>query len=107
VLDGKRWNEAGPLLDKVTAARLQGQVQFLRARLAVRAKARDAESLAIAAADSWLGPATETAVNQEVERADMLALLALFDSKAAKSRFAAVESAPLPEMYIPEGGDSG
>ena len=105
VLDGKRWKSAGPLLDEVTAPRLQGQVQFLRARLAVRAKARDAELLAVAAADSWLGPATETAVNQEVERADMLALLALFDSGPAKARYAAVESAPLPEMYIPEGDE--
>ena len=105
VLDGKRWKSAGALLDEVTEARLQGQVQFLRARLAARAKAPDAELLAVAAADSWLGPATETAVDQEVERTDMLALLALFDSEPAMARYAAVESAPLPEMYIPDGDE--
>jgi hypothetical protein len=92
-------------LELVTEARLQGQVQFLRAVAAAVAKQRDAERLALAAADSWLGPVTAEAVNQGVERLALLELLDRFESAAARSKRAAVETAPLPDMYIPEGGD--
>jgi hypothetical protein len=92
-------------LMEVTSDRLQGQVQFLRAVAAAVAKQPGAERLALAAADSWLGPVTAEAVNQGVERGAMLELLDRFDSAAVRSKRAEVEVAPLPDMFIPEGGD--
>lgn len=57
--------------------------------------------LADALARDWLGPSKPGAVNQSLERGELLKLLALFPYSAARS--AEVSAAPPPQIAVPEG----
>lgn len=90
-------------LGKVVDPSLQGHAQFLRAVCAAVKKQPDAESLALQAAENWLGPAVVGAVNQGPMRSDVIELLGRFKSTAAKQAAERVRVAPEPMVAIPEG----
>lgn len=72
----------------------------------VRHAAGDVEGsweLADALARDWLLPAKAGAVNQSLDRAELLKLLKLFAPEVAAARVAQLKAAPTPEVALPEG----
>jgi hypothetical protein len=90
-------------LARITDPNLTAWVEFIQAMVASTEGAPDAAEQATAVARKWLGPAAEGALNQYLQRTEVLALLDRVDGEDVEAMKEAVRTAPEPEVWIPEG----
>lgn len=90
-------------LARVTDPNLTSWAEFIEAMAASTEGAPQAAQLATQAARQWLEPAAEGALNQYVQRRDVLALLDRVDGEEVEATKEAVRAAPEPEVWIPDG----